>query len=116
MNEPEFHIRPFHISIHNSKVYDMNKNIVFEFINVSKQEQTEILYKLNSIVEDTEKISDYNPIIYSPSTSIITRKHGERFIIIRGWSNLISNYEFSLEKASKIQKNLGNWLVKKLSS
>jgi hypothetical protein len=116
MKEPDFYVRPFHTLDYDSKVYDMKRNIAFEFINVSREEQGKILYRLNAINKDTEEIPDYNPVNYYPSTSIITRNHGERFIMIRGWSNLTSNYQFNTNRASEIQENLGNWLVERLSS
>jgi hypothetical protein len=117
MKEPDFYVRPFHTLDYDSKVYDMKRNVAFEFINVSREEQGKILYRLNAINKDTEEIPDYNPLLYSPSTTSITRNHGEQFISIRGWGNLTGTggYKFSDEKASKIQDDFANWLVERLT-
>lgn len=116
MNEPEFYVRPFYQCKYGNEVYDKKHNLVFQFINVSKDVRKQILFRLNALDKNTEEIPNFNPLLYSPSTTSITRNHGEQFISIRGWGNLTGTggYNFNETKASKIQDDFANWLIERL--
>jgi len=113
-NRLSFYTRPFKMYEYGRQVYDAKDNFVFEFEKgVSKELQKEVIFSLNAL--DNEPI---NELKLSFLDAIEILNDGQKFICIRGWGNLTGTggYNFSEEKAIKIQDDFKNWIVYKLST
>lgn len=122
-----FYTRPFRLDPYGSGwVYDAKGNFIFQFDEENefnnkghytfgiKEFRTRVIKSLNSL--NHEFIDDCEFTINSDS-QIEILKNGKLFITIRGWGNLtgIGGYNFSEEKASKIQDDLRDWIIYKLT-
>jgi hypothetical protein len=108
-----FYTRPFEMYEYGLQVYDAKNNFVFEFEKgVNKYLQQEVIFSLNALDNETiEKLK------ISSLNAIEILNDGKKFICIRGWGNLTGTggYNFKEEKAIKIQDDLRDWIIYKLS-
>lgn len=114
MNTKNFYTRPFHED--HKWVYDVKDNFTFQFHkSVTREEVDAIMFRINALDKNTEEIKDYN-LEYHPTTSSITN-NDEPFIEIRGWGNLTGcgGYNFTAERAAKIQDDFAEYLIEKLN-
>lgn len=114
--ELTFYNRPFHQAKYGTWVYDANTNFIFQFDDkISKEERDLIIFRLNALDKNTEEIPDYN-LQYDTINAEI-KNNGKPFIEIRGWGNLTGTgaNNFSAEKASRIQDDLANWIIDRLT-
>ena len=79
----------------------------------SKDLQKETIFSLNAL--NHKPISNLK---LSVLDAVEILNDGQKFICIRGWGNLTGTggYNFSEEKAIKIQDDFKNWIVYKLST
>lgn len=117
-----FYKRPFHKLDSCGWVYDANNNFVFQFesefdengdyAKVCLELQEKIIQSLNS---ENQKVIPELKLLLRDAIEI--KNHGKHFILIRGWGNLtgIGGYNFSVEKASKIQDDFAAWIIYKLT-
>jgi len=114
VSKSAFYTRPFYED--HRWVYDAKNNFTFQFYKtVTKEEMKAIIFRLNALDKNTEEIQIYN-LEYHPDTTSITN-NGFPFIEIRGWGNLtgIGGYNFTTEKAAKIQDDFALYLIDNLS-
>ena len=96
-------------------IYDSNSNFIFQFETYNVELYNEILNHLNC-KSSTDHIFRLNP----NNTLCIQMKHTYAWtdiITIGDWENIINlgGYNFTNEKAKKIQDDLAQWLVYKLN-
>lgn len=127
-----FYTRPFRLCDYSGWVYDAKDNFVFQFetkynrngtstveggrqiLDKPRQQQVDVIFSLNSLDPDPMKCLS----LATPSVDVIQiYNDGEPFITIRGWGNLtgIGGYNFSNEKAMKIQDDFKVWLMYRLT-
>lgn len=107
-----FYNRPFKLDTYGTYVYDNRDNLIFQFdSSVPKDERKLIIFRLNALDPITEEIPKYL-LTYNMEKGLISNGL-KPFIEIRGWGNLtgVGGYNFSHERAFKIQDDLANWLV-----
>ena len=125
--ELNFYTRPFRLDPYGSGwVYDSKRNFIFQFDEENefddkgnytfgiKEFRERVILSLNSL--NHESIDNCEFTINADS-QIEILKDNKLFITIRGWGNLtgIGGYNFSEEKASKIQDDLRDWIIYKLT-
>ena len=120
--ELKFYNRPFEETY--SRVYDAKNNFSFQFENRFDDKgkhiesqielQKQVIFSLNAL--DNEPIDGLNLSIDAKNETLILN-NGLPFILIRGWGNLtgIGGYNFDVQKASKIQDDLRDWIIYKLT-
>lgn len=120
--ELKFYNRPFEETY--SRVYDAKNNFSFQFENRFDDKgkhiesqielQKQVIFSLNAL--DNEPIDGLNLSIDAKNETLILN-NGLPFILIRGWGNLtgIGGYHFDVQKASKIQDDLRDWIIYKLT-
>lgn len=118
MTELNFYKQPFHKAKYGTWVYEgKNNDFVFEFADEFPREDYEkVIFRLNALKKEDEPIPDYN-LVYDNKSGMI-KNNGVDFIEIRGWGNLtgIGGYNFSGEKAAKIQDDFAEWLIERLTN
>jgi hypothetical protein len=111
--ELNFYTRPFRLTEYGGWVYDAKSNFVFQFekpFTRDKEAMQNIIFRLNALDKETEKIPDYNLTLKNP---IEIYSNESPFIMIRGWGGLtgIGGHNFDSEKASKIQDDFAQYLL-----
>jgi hypothetical protein len=108
-----FYTRPFKMYEYGRQVYDAKDNFIFEFEKgISKELQQEVIFSLNAL--DNEPIKNFNLTFFEDRI----KNNDTSIICIRGWGNLTGTggYNFSEEKAIKIQDDFRDWIIYKLST
>ena len=118
-----FYKLPFHHEGFVDWVYDNDSNFIFQFMSrfTEKGEHIPGLLKLQTYVIDSLN-SDKEPeakleLSISDDNEGIINYKGQSFIMIRGWGNLTGTgaHNFSEEKAAKIQDDLRDFIITKLT-
>lgn len=115
--ELKFYNRPFR-NEYGSWIYDAKNNFCFqfeiEFVENWKKIWEQVMFSLNSIEHEPVKGLKLS---VNPKDPIQILNNNKPFILIRGWGNLtgIGGYNFSQEKATKIQDEFRDWIIYKLN-
>jgi hypothetical protein len=95
------------------RVYDNKGDFAFQFFEVNEEMRNSVINSLNTVehlpIEGEFTINENKPTyIYRDNVP---------FILIRGWGNLTGTggHNFDHEKAAKIQDELRDWIISKLS-
>ncbi len=108
----EFYKLPFKSSFYDNWVYDANDNFMFQLHVDGVKEK--VVEALNS----KERVPNKARLTVSPTDNGMILNQGHPFIRIRGWGNLtgIGAHNLPAEEAAKIQDNLRDWIIYKLTS
>lgn len=105
---------PFVLDIHSDYVFTANNQMVFQFIEDMKmKEQTKIVSIVNGIVH-SDLDDEYR---YDNLGQVVLNQDGKEILQIRGWGYLtgVGSLRLSCEEATKIQEDLGTYIVNRLN-
>lgn len=96
-----------------SQVYDAERNFVFQFEELSKEEEQALINVLN----DDTPLDEPMEVFFNQANGEIFNKNEVLIITIRGWGNLtgIGAHNLSSDDACSIQDTFGQWIVNKLN-